>query len=162
MRWLFSPSFIRIGQKMWILYKWPIFERVPFFSSDFTFPFRFNNFNTWIYHYQRNKKISRFTLQRPDTRIWTTTRGRFTFRNIPVRHFSRGVVDPRIMLLCRWALVLYLEHEQQNKGMQSCRFTKFEVCIFSRKLGNRNWVFPTTSSYSYGRTVALQGMSSCP
>ena len=23
-------------------------------------------------------------------------------------------------------------------------------CIFSRKLRNRNWVFPTTSSYSYG------------
>ena len=27
-------------------------------------------------------------------------------------------------------------------------------CIFSRKLRNWNWVFPTTSSYSYGRTSA--------
>ena len=27
-------------------------------------------------------------------------------------------------------------------------------CIFSRKLENRNWVFPTMSSYSYGRTSA--------
>ena len=27
------------------------------------------------------------------------------------------------------------------------------VCIFSGKLENGNWVFPTTSSYSYGRVV---------
>ena len=28
----FSPSFMKIGQKMWIFYKWSIFERVSFFS----------------------------------------------------------------------------------------------------------------------------------
>ena len=31
MRWLFSPSFKRIGLKMWIFYKWPIFKSVSFF-----------------------------------------------------------------------------------------------------------------------------------
>ena len=31
MRQLFSPSFMRIGQKLWIFYYWPIFESVPFF-----------------------------------------------------------------------------------------------------------------------------------
>ena len=30
----------------------------------------------------------------------------------------------------------------------------FLECIFSRKLETQNWVFPTTSSYSYGRTSA--------
>ena len=30
----------------------------------------------------------------------------------------------------------------------------FCECIFSRKLETQNWVFPTTSSYSYGRTSA--------
>ena len=32
-------------------------------------------------------------------------------------------------------------------------------CIFSRKLENRNWVFPTTSSYSYGRMSAHNCMN---
>ena len=31
MRWLLLQSFTRIGQKIWIFYKWPIFERVSFF-----------------------------------------------------------------------------------------------------------------------------------
>ena len=33
-------------------------------------------------------------------------------------------------------------------------YTWMEECIFSRKLGNWNWVFPTTSPYSYGWTSA--------
>ena len=35
MRQLFSPSFIRIGQKLWIFYKWLILNVSCFFSLDF-------------------------------------------------------------------------------------------------------------------------------
>ena len=34
MRQLFSPSFMRIGQKLWNFYYWPIFERVRFFLTQ--------------------------------------------------------------------------------------------------------------------------------
>ena len=34
MRWIFSPSFMGIGQKMWIFYYWPIFERVLVFFTQ--------------------------------------------------------------------------------------------------------------------------------
>ena len=34
MRSSFSPSFMRIGKKLWILYQWPIFESVLFFSPQ--------------------------------------------------------------------------------------------------------------------------------
>ena len=34
MRLSFSPSFMKIGQKMWIFYQWPIFERGPFFLTQ--------------------------------------------------------------------------------------------------------------------------------
>ena len=34
MRSLFSPSFIRIGQELWIFNKWPIFEHGPFLCSS--------------------------------------------------------------------------------------------------------------------------------
>ena len=33
-RWLFSPSFMRIGQKLRIFYQWLVFENVPFFSPQ--------------------------------------------------------------------------------------------------------------------------------
>ena len=34
MRQLFSPSFIRIGQKLWNFYQWPFFERVRDFFNQ--------------------------------------------------------------------------------------------------------------------------------
>ena len=36
-RWIFSPSFIRIRQEMWIFYYQPNFECGPFFYPDFRF-----------------------------------------------------------------------------------------------------------------------------
>ena len=33
-RQLFSPSFMRMGQKWWIFYYWAIFERVRFFLTQ--------------------------------------------------------------------------------------------------------------------------------
>ena len=38
MRLWFSPSFIRIVQKLWIFYQQPIFECGSFFYPDFTYP----------------------------------------------------------------------------------------------------------------------------
>ena len=41
MRQSFSPSFKRIGQKMWIFYQWAIFERVWFFVTQTLYLFYF-------------------------------------------------------------------------------------------------------------------------
>ena len=38
MRQLFSPSFVRMGQKLRIFYYWPIFERVRFFLTQTLYP----------------------------------------------------------------------------------------------------------------------------
>ena len=47
----FSPSFIRIGQKLWIFYQWLIFESVPFFLPQ-TFLVAYQSSNCHcLYHF---------------------------------------------------------------------------------------------------------------
>ena len=52
----------------------------------------------------------------------------------------------------RFHCVILQFHLKSTK--RTVEFLSLKVCIFSRNLENQNWVFPTTSSYGYGRTSA--------
>ena len=70
------------------------------------------------------------------------TRG-FFCPSVVLRYSSISV---QLISCDRITIFSWLSWQHANKDWN------IRECIFSRKLDNGNWVFPTTSSYSYGRT----------